>query len=263
MRNATRLYTFTISHFCEKARWGLDRAGVDYEEAILLPGFHRRRLRQLGARKQVPVLVHGDQVIEGSGAILDFADARGGAPPLLPGDPELRAEVLEWEGFLDRELGETLRLFVYFHLLQHPAALVAAWSRGAPFWAAPLYWLVWPVASANLRRHLDIDASTARRDELRLQRALDRVEARLAGHDFLVGGAFSRADLTLAALCGPLLCPPEHPWSPPAVVVQVPEIAALAERLRGLATGRRIEAAYAHRTDDPVLGRYLRTVAPV
>lgn len=262
MGEATRLYTFTLSHFCEKARWSLDRAGVAYEEVILLPGFHRRRLRRLGAGTQVPVLIHAGQVIAGSGRILDFADEHGGAAALLPREPGLRTEVLEWEGLLDREVGETLRRIVYFHLLKHPASLVAGWSRGGPLWAPALYWLAWPVAVVRLRRYLDINPFTARRDEQRLQRALDRVEARLTGHDFLVGDSFSRADLTLAALCGPLLRPPEHPWRFPAVVEQVPELRALAEPLRRSATGQRITAAYSQRSGAGASERHPRTVMP-
>lgn len=263
MQSSTRLYTFTLSHFCEKARWALDRAGVEYREVVLLPGFHRRRLRQLGAHKQVPVLVHAGQVFEGSSAILDFADAHGGAPPLLPSQPDLRAEALEWEVFLDRELGETVRRVLYFHALERPEIVIRCWSGGGPFWASSLYRLIWPRAAAALRRLLDIDASTARRDAGRLDVALERVEARLAEHNYLVGESFSRADLTLAALCAPLLRPPEHPWRLPDVLEQLPEVAALARRVRQSATGKRVAAAYARRRDDPVFGRYLRTIAAV
>jgi glutathione S-transferase len=33
----TRLYTFTISHFAEKARWSLDYKGIPYQEQRLVP----------------------------------------------------------------------------------------------------------------------------------------------------------------------------------------------------------------------------------
>ena len=36
----TRLYTFTISHFAEKARWSLDYKGIRYQEKRLVPGSH-------------------------------------------------------------------------------------------------------------------------------------------------------------------------------------------------------------------------------
>jgi glutathione S-transferase len=35
-----RLYTFTISHFAEKARWALDYKGIHYQEKRLVPGSH-------------------------------------------------------------------------------------------------------------------------------------------------------------------------------------------------------------------------------
>jgi glutathione S-transferase len=156
MSETIRLYTFTLSHFCEKARWALDRAGADYREIILLPGFHRRRLRALGGGGQVPVLTCGARVVDGSGAIIDFADSLGGVPPLSPGgvppltptDPTLRTEALEWEAYLDRELGTTLRRALYFHLLDQPRVLVPAWSSGGPFWAPVVYRLAWPRAAA-------------------------------------------------------------------------------------------------------------------
>ena len=35
-----RLITIPISHYCEKGRWALDRAGVQYTEVPHLQGFH-------------------------------------------------------------------------------------------------------------------------------------------------------------------------------------------------------------------------------
>lgn len=35
-----RLVTIPISHYCEKARWALERAGIDYEERRHLQLFH-------------------------------------------------------------------------------------------------------------------------------------------------------------------------------------------------------------------------------
>jgi hypothetical protein len=35
-----RLYTFTIPHFAEKARWALDYKGIRYQEKRFVPGSH-------------------------------------------------------------------------------------------------------------------------------------------------------------------------------------------------------------------------------
>jgi glutathione S-transferase len=247
MSETIRLYTFTLSHFCEKARWALDRAGADYREVILMPGFHRGRMKALGGCGQVPVLTSGARVVEGSGAILDFADSLGGVPP---SDPALRAEALEWEGYLDREVGETLRRVLYFHLFEQPRLLVRAWSLGAPFWAPPVYTLLRPRAVRALKRYLHIDAANVQRDEQRLLAAFARVSDHLATHPFLVGDAFSRADLTLAALSSPLLRPSEHPWRLPDAQERIPAVGELARQLRATGAGRHVAQSYARRRHD-------------
>jgi glutathione S-transferase len=263
MIETIRLYTFTLSHFCEKARWALDRAGVGYREIVLMPGFHRGRMKTLGGCGQVPVLTSGARVVEGSGAILDFADSLGGVPPLTPSDPALRAEALEWESYLDREVGETLRCALYFHLFSQPKLLVDAWSLGAPFWAPAVYSLLRSRAVEAVKRFLDIDATTARRDEQRLLAAFERVSEHLATRPFLVGDAFSRADLTLAALSAPVLRPSEHPWRLPDAQEHIPAVGELARRLRATGAGQHVAASYTRRRHDLAMGRRLRSVVSV
>ena len=36
-----RLITIPISHYCEKARWALDRAGIEYREERHIQGVHQ------------------------------------------------------------------------------------------------------------------------------------------------------------------------------------------------------------------------------
>src|SRR5207245_725283 len=54
---AARLVTIPISHFCEKARWALDRAGVEYVEHPHLQLVHVVAARLAGGGRTVPVLV--------------------------------------------------------------------------------------------------------------------------------------------------------------------------------------------------------------
>ncbi len=51
---APRLITIPFSHFCEKARWSLDVAGVAYREEGHVPGLHRRAIRSLSSSTSVP-----------------------------------------------------------------------------------------------------------------------------------------------------------------------------------------------------------------
>ncbi|HTV18214.1 MAG TPA: glutathione S-transferase family protein [Polyangiaceae bacterium] len=247
MRETIRLYTFTISHFCEKARWALDRTGAGYREVILLPGFHRRRMKGFGGGGMVPLLTHGPHVVDGSSAIIDFADSLGGAPPLTPVDPALRAEALEWEAYLDREVGETLRRALYFYLFDHPRLVVRAWSLGAPFWAPAMYGMISGRAIAVVRRYLKIDAATVQSDQQRVLAAFERASERLASRPFLVGDTFTRADLTLAALSAPLLRPEQHPWRMPEAREPIAAVDALARRIGATRAGEHVAASYAKR----------------
>jgi len=51
-----KLLTISLSHFCEKACWGLDRAGVAYTERGYAPALHRAAVMRRGS-STVPVLV--------------------------------------------------------------------------------------------------------------------------------------------------------------------------------------------------------------
>ena len=52
-----RLITIPISHYCEKARWALDRAGIAYREERHVQLVHRVAARRAGGGSTVPVLV--------------------------------------------------------------------------------------------------------------------------------------------------------------------------------------------------------------
>jgi glutathione S-transferase len=55
---ATRvLITIPISHYCEKARWALDRAGLAYDERRHLQVVHWVAVRRAGGGRTAPVLV--------------------------------------------------------------------------------------------------------------------------------------------------------------------------------------------------------------
>src|ERR1700742_3810278 len=87
------LITIPISHYCEKARWALDWAGVDYEERGHLQGIHWIPAPRAGGRKTAPVLVWGDRFFADSADIVEEASAK--APPdrsLFPEDTAAAAE---------------------------------------------------------------------------------------------------------------------------------------------------------------------------
>ncbi len=211
---ARTLVTIGISHYCEKARWALDRAGLGYEERAYAPGAHVWPVRRAGGRT-TPVLVDGDVVITDSTDVLDHVqrhpDSRFRPWPDGPDGDRARA----WEARFDDEVGPHVRRVVYFHLLADKAATVAVIASRSPAGQVALVRATFPVLRFAMRRSMRIDAAGAERSAHKLEVVLADVERELAdGRRYLVGDAFSGADLALAALLGPAVLAPYLPITP-------------------------------------------------
>jgi glutathione S-transferase len=214
-----RLVTIPISHFCEKARWGLHRAGVPYVEQPHLQLVHIAAARRAGGGRSVPVFVADDgEVVADSTDILRWAE-RHLAPDqhLYPGG-ELghRASALE-EAF-DDGLGPDSRLWIY-HATLPVVARLRPWAEvGLRGWERLVFRRAGPLVNIALSRALGItDASAAAALE-NVERVFDDVAARLTdGRPFLLGERFTAADLTFAALSAAMLLPGGYgsPLPPP------------------------------------------------
>lgn len=204
------LVTIPFSHYCEKARWALDRVSVAYHEQGHLPIFSRRATKRIGAGTSVPALVVDSAIVADSTSIVAWADTqRPGA--LLPVDPTLRAEALALDEMFDQQLGPATRRWAYFYLLPNKALMLEITQQGVPAWQARAFKLFRPLAAGVIKRGLKIDAAGAQRSREKIATVFAHVTALLAdGRPFLVGDAFSIADVTFAALAAPVLVPPEQ-----------------------------------------------------
>lgn len=206
-----RLITIPISHYVEKARWALDRSGLPYTEEGHAQLMHWRATRPLGS-KTVPVLVDGATVLTDSTAILHYVDARTPEPlRLYPPEPGLRQQVQDLEEQFDVKLGPHTRRLGYYTLFPLGRKLVEPLRGKVPAWELQAFWLGFDVGKALIGRGLNITADKAAESHQRIVAQFDAVAQRLAGRPYLVGDRFSAADLTFAALAGPLLDVPEHP----------------------------------------------------
>jgi len=201
-----RLVTIPFSHYCEKARWALDRARVDYVEEPHPPILSW--LATLGARgtRTAPVLVTADGVLSESTDILRFADRYGSAPsPLFPtGNRDVEA----LEDRLDERLGPAARRFAYYYVLDDRELTRALLARGVGRWESRFASRGAPLIAGLIRRGLKIDRAGFERSLTVIERELSHVEALLAdGRRYLTGDAFTAADLTFAALAVPLILP--------------------------------------------------------
>jgi glutathione S-transferase len=179
-----------------------------------------------------------ERVIQGSSAIIDYADERWPAEPLTPLDAGERAAALELERQLDCDFGEALRRAFYADALDRRELVVPLFTQGGPWWGPIFYRVGFAAVARAIRDMYGITEQTAERDRERLVAEVERLDERLKGKTYLVGERFSRADLTLAALAAPMFDPPEHSTRWPASSLYPPRVAELRQRF----VGRRLHA---------------------
>jgi len=245
---AVRLITIPFSHYCEKARWALERCGIAYEEDGHLPIFHYVANRFVGAKRTVPVVVSEGTRITDSTEIVAWADSRRPGT-LLPEEPAARAEALALEDELDNTLGPATRRWAYFYLLPR-RDLDHVLTRGVPRWQKLALKVTRPIAVGMMKRSLKIDAAGAERSRQKIEETFALVSELLGdGRRYLVGNRFSVADLTFAALAAPVLLPREHPFGPPPLDEFPPAARAQIEAWRATRAGQFALRIYAdHRS---------------
>jgi glutathione S-transferase len=206
------LITIPISHYCEKARWALDRAGVSYRERAHLQLIHRVAVRRAGGGRTAPVLVCGDRVLADSADIVAEADARAPAERrLYPDDRNAAEEVRALERDFDANLGPDGRRWMYNGLRGRRDLAVAYGCTGVPPWERRTLSIAYPMLIRVIDRYLDITPATAGESEARVRATFDTVAERLGdGRPYLCGDRFTAADLTFAALSASVLMPPEY-----------------------------------------------------
>ncbi|MBW7471347.1 glutathione S-transferase family protein [Marinobacter sp. M216] len=219
---ALKLYQFAISHYCEKIRWALDYKGLNYETATLLPGQHIKTIRKLtgGKDTSVPVLDHDGHIVQGSAAIIDYLDQTFPERPLTPADPEVRAQALAWEKRLDEEAGPAVRCYSYHHFLQRPKVVVPMLAAGTPFYNRFLLSLTFSRVDEIMRKWMKINEKTSEKSRLVMEELLKDLTDAYGTRPYLAGDAFSRADLTAAAIFAPMFQPAEYPvpWPKPGKI---------------------------------------------
>jgi glutathione S-transferase len=206
------LVTIPISHFCEKARWALERAGLEYTEQRHIQIVHIAAARRAGGGRTTPVLKTPEGSFGDSTAILRYADDHG--PPqlrLYPRDDPARAEVIALEHRFDAVLGPESRRWLYHEVFKDARRFASYNLAGVPAWERRIFPFVLVPAMAVIRSRLNITDATAAEALRLVDQELDFVAGLLAdGRRYLVGDRFSAADLAFAALSAPLIVPLQY-----------------------------------------------------
>jgi glutathione S-transferase len=159
------LYDSDVSGNCYKVRLLLAQLGLEYERYpmdVVDRSNRKDVLGDLNPGLRVPTLVLDDERPLGeSGAILWYL---GDGTEYVPTDPYDRAKVLQW---------------MFFEQYSHE-----------PYVAVPRFWLT---------NGIEVDAETLAERQRVGYVAFDALDSHLAGHEFLVAGRYTIADIALYA----------------------------------------------------------------
>lgn len=222
------LWHITISPYSEKVRWALNHKSIPYRLRAPMPGAHAMCALWLtrGRRYTFPVMQMDGKIVGDSTAIIAALEQRHPEAPLYPGPESDRRRALELEDWFDEEVGPYVRRVVFHELIRDSDRFADVAGLAAP---TPLR-IVGRPGRVGVRaimgiRYQALDRDGAAEAQTRVLAAFDRLEAELGDSGYLVGGSFTVADLTAAALLYPLVRPPEAD-------VQLPEMPKNIEQLR-------------------------------
>lgn len=212
------LWQYNFSNFNEKARWALDFKGAPHIRRSLLPG--SPRALWFSRNGTLPVLDLDGRRIVDSTSIIEALEGCFPEPRLYPEDPSERQRALEWEEFLDEEVGHELRRAAFYDLREDRDFVVRLLTTGRGRATRLAFRAITPVAWAYARRRYRFYEDDARLAKTRIRDGLDRIAAELQPTGYLVGSGFSVADLTAASLLFPLVWPSDqlqysYPKPPP------------------------------------------------
>jgi glutathione S-transferase len=210
--DAPLLWHIPISHFNEKVRWALDYKGIAHRRQVLGPNYLFRAWRATG-QGALPILWLDNRAIHDSTRIIAALEEKYPEPALYPRDVAARQRALAIENDLDETLGPSLRAAVVTPLFRHdPETALRLLTTGMPEQAYKAIRPLMRIFPSFYRRRHKISDAKLEEDRAIVAAALDRVEQQRQGKPYLVGDAFTVADLTVAALLSPGLQPPEFQY---------------------------------------------------
>ncbi len=208
-----RLHSISFSHYTEKVRWCLDRLGVPYEEmpnigilGVLVTG------RTVPALEVPPGLTR----IGDSPRILRYlwGEFAGRLTFERTAFLEPTPATIELEQYLDRRLGNDVRVWVYARIFQRRDLTLLTWGieeKRIPRWQRGLLLVLAPLLRFAVKRMLRISPARAARAYERTCESFDRVDAMLAdGRRYLMGQTLTFVDITFASLAALAVLPPEY-----------------------------------------------------
>jgi glutathione S-transferase len=166
------------SPWSERLRWVLDVKGLSYARKPYQIIAGEEQLRGATGFSTVPVLYADGQIVGDSNAAVDWVEEHHPEPALLPADPRARAQVRGLELAVTEAMGPFARLMMIGRLQQLGIAPLADHFATKYGWSE----------------------HTERQAKAVVERFVPDLARAVASAPYLVGDAFTRADLTVACL---------------------------------------------------------------
>jgi glutathione S-transferase len=181
-----------------RVRLCLEEKGLSYESHVVDMAkleHHSSEYLKLNPLGVIPTLIHDGRPLHESGTICEYLDESFPDPPLRPGTPYERAVMRNWIRHIDGLIGN----LIIFNWRHHLAKTAQQWSdqelaemlKKTPSKERQEAWL------RAARKPYTEEERGAARDKL-VRDLLDRMEAALKPAGWLVGTAYSIADISAA-----------------------------------------------------------------
>ncbi len=103
-----------------------------------------------------------------------------------------------------------MRRCLYHILLEYPKVVIPFFTSNGPWYGKFLIKLSYPKLRTRMRALMKINDATAEESKIKMSNGIDRAYEKLQKNKFLAGDQFTRADLSAAALLGPLRMPDKY-----------------------------------------------------
>lgn len=164
------LHGSNVSPFVRKVRVALAFKGVEYDDVQQIPFGAPPEFVAKSPLSKIPLWEEGDLLLPDSSVILSYLEHRHPDPPLLPAAPAPRARALWFEEYADSKVA-TVLAGVFFERVVKPAVFKQDTSQA--------------VIDHALTKELPL--------------VFDYLTQCLGDDEFMVGGAFSIADIAITS----------------------------------------------------------------
>ncbi len=205
-----RLHQFRFSNFNEKARWALAYKGLSLPRVDYLPGPHGGQIKKFCPESFTPVLEWDGAYVQGSAEVIDFLEQLQPEPPLYPSDPAERQEALRLQAHFDEKVGPEVRRALFLDTMTDAKYMSNLFAGGKPWAVRKGYALMLPLVRPLMRSAMELTPDKHSGALQATEEALNFIAEATKKTGYLVGDAFSVADLAAAALLS-VTANPDHP----------------------------------------------------